>query len=278
MTDVFDKGSANGESLTRQVTLQLTPEQYERLFFQPSAPARGDLAKRLGNPTLLGTLGFLIPFTTTMMVLLQWRGSGPESFNSISGSWYFLGGIAMNIAGICEFILGNTFPFCVFIIYGSHWCNIAYTQDPIQGIIASYATASLPGNDATAFTSGQGMYNAVMSLISFCLFLGSLRTNLPFAIALLFLIPLFALLSAAEFATGYATTPEDVAHVLLLLKAGGACGFVTACAGWYLSVILACASTGVPCPLPIFDLSHLLWNRGKAADLERGRGATAHQD
>lgn len=107
MTDTFDKAS-NGESLTRQVTLQLSPEQYERLFFQPSAPARGDLAKRLGNPTLLGTMGFLIPFTTTMMVLLQWRGSGPASFNSISGSWYFLGGIAMNIAGICEFILGNS--------------------------------------------------------------------------------------------------------------------------------------------------------------------------
>jgi succinate-acetate transporter protein len=107
----FDKVSANGESLTRQVTLTLTPEQYERLFFQPSAPARGDLAKRLGNPTLLGTMGFLIPFTTTMMCLLQWRGSGPNSFNSISGSWFFLGGIAMNIAGICEFILGNSESF-----------------------------------------------------------------------------------------------------------------------------------------------------------------------
>jgi len=59
-----------------------------------------------------------------------------------------------------------------------------------------------------------------------------LRTNIPFALAILFLVPLFSLLSAAEFATGHATTPEDVAHVLLLLKAGGACGFVTVVAGW----------------------------------------------
>ena len=37
----------NGAPLSRQMTVNLSPEQYERLFFQPSAP-RGDLAKRLG--------------------------------------------------------------------------------------------------------------------------------------------------------------------------------------------------------------------------------------
>jgi uncharacterized protein len=94
-------------SLTRNMTLQLSPEQYERLFFQPTS-AKGDLAKRLGNPTLLGTMGFLIPFTTTVLCCLQWRGAGPASFTGISGTYYFLGGIAMNIAGICEFILGNS--------------------------------------------------------------------------------------------------------------------------------------------------------------------------
>jgi len=33
--------------LSRQMTIQISPEQYERLFFQPT-PARGDLAKRVG--------------------------------------------------------------------------------------------------------------------------------------------------------------------------------------------------------------------------------------
>jgi len=40
--------TANSADLNRQVTVALTPEQYERLFFQPSAP-RGDLAKRFGE-------------------------------------------------------------------------------------------------------------------------------------------------------------------------------------------------------------------------------------
>ena len=42
----------NGTELSRQVTVQLSPEQYERLFFQPSAPRRGDLAKRFGTFSL----------------------------------------------------------------------------------------------------------------------------------------------------------------------------------------------------------------------------------
>ena len=74
--------STSGENgtLTRQVTIQMSPEQYEQLFFQPT-PARGDLSKRLGNPTLLGVLGFLIPYTTTMMSLMQWKGTSVECGN-----------------------------------------------------------------------------------------------------------------------------------------------------------------------------------------------------
>jgi len=42
----------NGAPLSRQMTVNLSPEQYERLFFQPSAP-RGDLSKRLGMSACL---------------------------------------------------------------------------------------------------------------------------------------------------------------------------------------------------------------------------------
>lgn len=40
--------------------------------------------------------------------------------------------LGMVIAGLAEFILGNTYPFAVFIIYGAHWGSLAYTQDPIH--------------------------------------------------------------------------------------------------------------------------------------------------
>lgn len=121
-----------------------------------------------------------------------------------------------------------------------------------------------------AFTSGQGMYNIVMCLISFCFFLGALRTNIPFALAIFCLMPLFGLFAAAEFATGTATTAEDVSHVLNLIKIAGGFGLVTTIAGWYLAILLACASTGVPCPLPAMDLSTSLFTKSKAAAIERG--------
>jgi hypothetical protein len=41
--------AGNRPDLSRQVTVSLSSEQYERLFFQPSAPRRGDLAKRFGE-------------------------------------------------------------------------------------------------------------------------------------------------------------------------------------------------------------------------------------
>jgi hypothetical protein len=43
-----DRSSGNGAPLSRQMTVALTPEQYERLFFQPEGPKRGDLSKRFG--------------------------------------------------------------------------------------------------------------------------------------------------------------------------------------------------------------------------------------
>ncbi|KAF2089246.1 GPR1/FUN34/YaaH-class plasma membrane protein-like protein [Saccharata proteae CBS 121410] len=266
-----------GGTLSRQMTLQISPEQYERLFFQPT-PARGDLAKKLGNPTLVGVAGFLLPFTTTVMCLLDFRGASAASFASISGSWLFIGGIAMNIAGICEFILGNTFPFAIFVIYGCHWINLAYTVSPLIGIAASYTMGTVPGADSVAYTAGQGFYNITMALTSFGFWLGTLRTNVPLSLAIFCLIFLFSFTAAAEFAIGSAVTLAQQEHVLYLLKIAGGFGFVTLLAGWYLFITLSCASTGVWCPLPAMDLSTVVLPGTKAAKLERGTASRGGDD
>jgi len=46
---VEDNGSGNGAALGRQVTVSMSPEQYERLFFQPTGPAKGGLSKTFGK-------------------------------------------------------------------------------------------------------------------------------------------------------------------------------------------------------------------------------------
>ncbi|KAJ9630784.1 hypothetical protein H2203_001309 [Taxawa tesnikishii (nom. ined.)] len=244
-------GGGGGAPLSRQLTVQLTPEQYERLFFQPSAPSRGDLAKRFANPTLLGLIGFLIPYTSTILTLCQFQGAvPPTTLVGLSGDYYFLGAIAMNIAGICEFILGNTFPFAVFCIYGSHWGSLAYTQDPIHNVTAPFA--ELGGANGAAYNSSQGFHNGACELHTLD---WHAEGELFFVLTFFGLTMLFSFIAAADFSVAHATTEADVEHIAYLLKIGGGFGFIGLVCGWYLAILTACEAVGIPCPLPVLDLS-----------------------
>ncbi|EMC94004.1 hypothetical protein BAUCODRAFT_74835 [Baudoinia panamericana UAMH 10762] len=244
----------NGADLSRQVTVTLSPADYERLFFQPSAPRRGDLAKRFANPTLLGLLGFLIPYTSTVLTLCQLSGSEPPyTLIGLSGDYYFLGCIAMNIAGICEFILGNTLPFAVFVIYGSHWGSLAYTQDPIHETTAPFA--QLGGATGAAYNSSQAFHNVTMCLVSFALFIASVRTNVFFSLTFFGLLGLFAFIAAADFYVPHVKTEAQLEHVNTLLRCAGGFGFIGLICGWYLAILEACEAVGIPNKLPVLDLS-----------------------
>lgn len=78
----------------------------------------------------------------------------------LTGDYYFLGAIAMNVAGIAEFILGNTFPFAVFVIYGCHWGALAYAQDPIHA--AANAFTNEGGVLGAPYNASQGFHNITM--------------------------------------------------------------------------------------------------------------------
>jgi succinate-acetate transporter protein len=140
----------------------------------------------------------------------------------------------MNIAGIFEFILGNTFPMVVFIIYGSHWVNPAYLSDPAHGIVASYAAGEVPGALSQAYNAGQGNYNVVMAIVSFIFLCGSLRINVPFVIVFLGLVFLFSFIAAADYQLGYNATAAGAAHAVYYVKIAGEFGFVTMIMGWYV--------------------------------------------
>jgi hypothetical protein len=129
-------------------------------------------------------------------------------------------------------------------------------------------------------------------IISALFLLGSIRTNLPFVCAFFGLVFLFGFISAANFQLGFATTATEAEYSLTLLKFAGGFGFFTALAGWlvslhlqhympciikcrvtprqaynltnnnrYLAIITVCASTQIPCPLPIGDLSSRVFPR-----------------
>ncbi|KAM3086904.1 hypothetical protein ACMFMG_001024 [Clarireedia jacksonii] len=264
------------QDLSRQITLQLNADQYERLFFQPTS-AKGDLAKRLGNPTLLGLIGFLVPFSSTVFSLLQFQGSSPSSLVSVCGTFYMFGGPVMIVAGICEFILGNTFPFAVFATFGAHWLYLGLLNDPVHNIAGSYATTvagvAVPGSLNQQYNSGQGNYNVVMALVCFIFLLGSLRTNVPFVIVFFTLVFVFSFLAAGYYHLGWYPTTEGLDSATYFFKIAGGFGFVSILMGWYLAMITSCASTGVPCPLPVFDLSTKVFARDREGAKSEHAGA-----
>ncbi|KAF2997954.1 hypothetical protein E8E13_005998 [Curvularia kusanoi] len=244
----------NGADLSRQVTVQLSPEQYERLFFQPSAPRRGDLAKRFANPTLLGLIGFLVPYTSTILILCGFQGAvAPQSLIGLSGDYYFFGCIAMVFAGIAEFVLGNTFPMAVFLIYGAHWGSLAYVQDPSHQTTLGFAEVG--GATGVPYNASQGFHNVSMAIASFVFFLGTFRVNAFFTATFFGLIMLFSFIAAADFRVGHAKTAADVAYIEKLLHIAGGFGFLGLVSGWYLAILTACEAVGIPCPLPVLDLS-----------------------
>ena len=140
----------------------------------------------------------------------------------------------MNIAGIAEFILGNTFPFVAFVTYGTHWVVLAYISDPSHGIVNSYAVEPLPGLLSQDFNAGQGNYNLVMAIVSFMFLCGSIRTNVPFVILFVSLVLLFSFVSAAYYQLGYQGL-DGLAHATHYFRIAGGIGFVGMVAGWYVS-------------------------------------------
>lgn len=111
----LENGDALHRTNTAQSSLTLTPEMFEKLYLSPKSDVTGSLRKTFGNPTPLALIGFLLSLTPLSCILMGWRGGGAPNIQV--GSYYYLGGMCMVIGGFLEFILGNTFPFVVFVSF-----------------------------------------------------------------------------------------------------------------------------------------------------------------
>ena len=92
-------------------------------------------------------------------------------------------------------------------------------------------------------------------IASFVFLIGTIRVNLFFTFTFFGLVMLFSFIAAADFAIPHATTAADVEHINKLLRIAGGFGFLGLICGWYLAILTACEAVGIPCPLPVLDLS-----------------------
>lgn len=146
--------------------------------------ANNGTADHTANPAPLGLLGF--GMTT---VLLNLHNAGVFEMNSmILGMGFFFGGIAQIIAGLMEWQKGNTFGTTAFTAYGLFWLSlIALIVLPMLGIGTAPDGISM------------GFYLSIWGMLTFFLFIGTLRINGALQFVFGSLTLLFFLLAAGDF-------------------------------------------------------------------------------
>lgn len=82
-------------------SIQMTPEMFEKLYLSPQTKTSNDLVRRVGNPTPIALIGFVLATTPLSMDLMKWRGAAG------TGAWgtgmiLFFGGFMMALGGLFE--------------------------------------------------------------------------------------------------------------------------------------------------------------------------------
>lgn len=100
---------------------------------------------------------------------MGWQGSGGSSVATTTVNIWF-GGLLLILAGIGEFLLGNTFPMMVFLAYGAHFLTYATTFIPWYNAIGYFnpdgSGAGSPGpqNQTAMFAASYGKSRKVRSI------------------------------------------------------------------------------------------------------------------
>jgi len=200
-----------------------TEQGMDKSYSRPS-PSR-----KLGNPGPLGLFSFAS--TTLILSLYNLQTRGITAPNVVVGMAIFCGGLAQFLAGMWEFATGNTFGATAFASYGAFWMSYATILIPASGILSAYT-------DADELASALGIYLIVWFILTFLLFIASLRKNIGLVVLFGFLTITFLILAVGEFTGSLGTT-----------KAGGALGAITAFVAYYVGLSELLASDGIDLPL-----------------------------
>lgn len=162
--------------------------------------------------------------------------------NVVVGLGFFMGGLGQLLAGIFEFILGNTFSMVTFISFAGIWGTLGLVLSPWSGIEESYKSHQ---------EYGQALGLMFMAWFAFvvCITIASVRTFVGYVIALA-----LAALTLLFLGIGHLTNNVGV------LKAGGWIGL--ACSG----VSFYCAAAALFKEVGLVQLPNrsLIYNRTAA--------------
>ncbi|CAE6451416.1 unnamed protein product [Rhizoctonia solani] len=188
---------------------------FSRHDSQPGFPIHRN--RRLANPAPLGM--FALAATTLMWSLYNARTRGLYQVNAVIGQAFWVGGLVQLLAGMWEFVAGNTFAATAFSILGGFWLSYGTMYWPYSGSLGGYNTEGELG-------SALGIYFMVWMIVALMLLLGSIRGSIPLAATFFFLFLMYMLIGIAHF-TGRNG----------IRRAGGVIGCIAAMLAFYTGAV-----------------------------------------
>ncbi|KAJ5674303.1 uncharacterized protein N7477_004237 [Penicillium maclennaniae] len=149
-----------------------------------SQPALPIYHRTFANPSPLGLISFATDIFLICVFGLQARGVTAP--NVMVGCLVFYGGVGQFIAGIMEFITGNTFGATVFSSYGAFNLSYAMIYLPGTGILAAY-TDSTTGALSPTFDQALSLYLWAWLIVTVAFTIAAIRSSWVLFMDLFFL-------------------------------------------------------------------------------------------
>jgi succinate-acetate transporter protein len=225
MSEYAFKGEApgyNGNAMAHHVIAQATP------------PANNGI-RTIANPGPVGLFGFAC--TTLLLSFINVKTHGVTHPNIVLGMALFFGGGVQLLAGMWEFVCGNTFGATAFSGYGAFWLSYAVIFIPSFNIAGAYT-------DDVELGHAVGLYLATWFIFTFIHTLAALSSSIALLSLFISLSTTFFLLTIGQFVT---TT--------VVATAGGWFGILTAIIAYYCAASQLLTASHAPITLPLGDLS-----------------------
>ena len=172
----------------------------------------------LGLAGFAGTTFFLSVVNTNML------GAGVQ--DTVLGLALFYGGIAQLLAGMWEFVKGNTFGAVAFSSFGAFWLSFWYLINHVLGIEVANK-AAVPD-----ILHSVGLYLLVWSIFTAYMTVAAVRTTSAILVVFVLLTLTFIALTIGFFGESVA---DFEANSNAWIHIGGWLGIITALAAWYAS-------------------------------------------
>jgi len=167
---------------------------------------------------------------------------GVATPNVLVGVIVFFGGVCQFIAGLMEFVSGNTFGATVFSSYGAFNLSYAMIYLPGSGIQAAYTDPNT-GELNDMFPNALAMYVWAWFILTVIYTIAAMRSSW-----VLFLDLAFLDLDLLLLACGYMLNKPN------LLKAGNGFGFVVAFLSYWAGTAGLYANGITPINIPVFPM------------------------